>query len=453
MDPLIPLLGVVVIVGLSSLNWRCSVKAVLVIVILEGILRKWVLPQASDLIYFVKDLVLLGAYLKYYLSSESKYPLRLTSLTIALSMTVVWCLCQAFNPSLGSLIVGLFGLKAYLFYIPLMWMLPSLFQSEEELYRFLRNYLLLVIPVTLLAVAQFYSPVSSPINMYAGGMEANATAGDAVRVTGTFPYILGYSSYLCTCFSILIPFVSLPQPKLWQWLTYFELLMVSGTTLMTGARGLLFFEFLFVVGYIGFLWFTQPSTAAKSTKQFILPVILISAVVPMFFNKAIEAFSSRVEVSGSDTFLDRAFSAFAEPEYATQFKGFDSYGIGATHQAVSTLRQTLHLPWGETPPPAEGEMGRVVLEIGPLGFLMWYGLRLILIFSLGQVFLKLKTPFLRNLALAVFLFHAINFTTQLVVNNTFAIYYWFFSGFIFLLPELEYRQFLSYKHWVEQTHV
>ncbi|MBW4561262.1 MAG: hypothetical protein KME32_08895 [Mojavia pulchra JT2-VF2] len=453
MDLSIALLGLIIIVGLSSINWRRSVKAALVIVILEGVLRKWVLPQASDFIYFVKDLVLLGAYLKYYFSSEPKYPFKSSGFTITLLMVIGWCLAQSFNPSLGSPIVGFFGLKAYIFYIPLMWMLPSLFQSEEELYRFLRNYMLLVIPVALLAVAQFGSPSSSPINMYVGGQEATATAGGAVRVTGTFPYIAGYSVYLSTCFSLLIPLLTLPQTPLWRSLTVIEILLVIGTSFMTGARGLLFFEILFVVGYICILWFTQPSIAARSTKQFMLPVVLISAIVPMFFNKAIEAFSSRVAGSDSETFLDRAFSAFAEPENAMQFKGFDSYGTGATHQAVPALRQALNLPWGESPPPAEGEMGRVVLEIGPFGFLIWYGLRLALIFSLARVYLKLKTPFFRNLALAIFLFHAINITNQLVVNSTFAIYYWFFGGFVFLLPTLESQQLFSSKHWVQQPHV
>jgi hypothetical protein len=67
--------------------------------------------------------------------------------------------------------------------------------------------------------------------------------------------------------------------------------------------------------------------------------------------------------------------------------------------------------------------------------------------------LKLKTPFLRNLALAIFLFHAINFTGQLIFNTTFGIYYWFFSGFIFLLPQLEYQQLLFYQNQTHQSYV
>ncbi|MFM5946361.1 MAG: hypothetical protein ACKO9G_23875, partial [Dolichospermum sp.] len=96
---------------------------------------------------------------------------------------------------------------------------------------------------------------------------------------------------------------------------------------------------------------------------------------------------------------------------------------------------------------------RVVLEIGLFGFILWYALRLYLIFSLLGIFLKLKSPFLRNLALVTFLFHAINFTGQLVFNTTFGIYYWFFAGFIFLLPQLEYQQLSLYQNQSQQSYV
>ena len=456
---LIPLIGpfiaVVAIVWLSSLNWRRAVKIVFFLVIFEGVLRKWVIPQASEMIYFFKDIVLLGAYLRYYLGSEPKYPLKISGITIALFMAMGWCTFQVFNPSLGSVIIGFFGLKAYFFYIPLIWMIPALFQSQEELYQSLRNYLLLTIPVCLLAIAQFFSPPSSPINIYAGGHEASAgfDGFNAVRVTGTFSYIVGYAVYLSACFSLLVPLLTLKQPRLWRLLTLVEAFLVAGTSFMTGARGLVLFEILFVVGYVCILGFTQPVTATRSAKQLFLPVILISAILPQFFSKAIEAFSHRATTSSdSQNFLDRALSAFIEPVQDLQLKGFDGYGTGATHQAVPALRRIFNLPFGETLPPSEGEMGRVVLEVGPLGFLFWYGLRLILIFSLWQVFWKLKNPFLRQLALVAFLFQIINISAQLVFNHTFAVYYWFFSSFIFLLPELESRELSSYQQYVYTTY-
>ncbi|MFM6081790.1 MAG: hypothetical protein ACKPJH_25395 [Dolichospermum sp.] len=441
------------IIRLSTLNWRMSVKASLVILLLEGALRKWVLPQASDMIYFLKDIVLLGAYLKFYSSSEPKYHGKLNFFSMILCLCAGWCVFQIFNPNLGSPILGLFGFKAYFFYIPLMWMLPTLFESQEELYQFLRNHLLLVFPVSILAIIQFFSPANSPLNTYVvGTLEYIAVAGENVRVTGTFSYIVGYSTYMAFCFSLLIPLISLPQTKKWQIITLVETFLVVGTSFMTGARALLLFETLFLLGYFGLLFLTKPSIAMRITRKFILPVFLIASVVPVFFQKALESFFIRANQDSSN-FSQRTFSVFDEPTLYMQFKGFDSYGIGATNNSVRGLRNVLHIYSGEVPPPNENEMGRIMLEIGPFGFILWYILRLILIISLLRVFLKLKTPFLRNLALAAFLFHVTNFTLLMVFNYILGVYYWFFAGFIFLLPQLENRQFLLYKNQSQQSYV
>jgi hypothetical protein len=429
---------VIIVIVPSYLSWQNAVKASLVIAVLEGVLRKWVLPQASELIYFVKDLLLILAYLNYYLGSDPKYPFRSNLFNISLLTLFTWCIFQVFTPGLGSPLLGLFGLKTYFLYIPLMWLLPSLFQSVEELYRFLRNFLTLVIPVAILAIIQYFSPVDSPINIYAGavaGKASIAVVGENARVTGTFPYIAGYSSYLTICFTILVPLLTLSHVKLWRWLILLEVSLVIGTSFMTGARGLVSFEVLFLVGYFSLTVLTK---SAKRLKKFILPIILMLGVIPILFGKAITSFTHRATTS--DNFLDRVFSAFDEPLAAMQWKGiFDSYGIGATHPGTAALGSALQLR-NQWLPPSEGEMGRIVLEIGIVGFVIWYGLRLILMFSLFQVFMKLKTPFLSSLALATFLLHAINLTGQLVFNNTLGIYYWFLSGFIFLLPQLEYRQ-------------
>jgi hypothetical protein len=441
-----------IIVSLYSQSWRTIIKLSLVIVVLEGALRKWVLPQASDMIYFLKDLVILIAYCKYYLSSEPKYPFRLNLFTITLLTFLVWGSVQVFTPSLGSPIIGLFGLRGYLFYVPMMWMLPSLFQSQEEIYKFLRVYLLLVIPVGILAIVQFASPIHSPINTFAGGIESNADVAGSARVTATFPYIAGYAIFLMVSLAMLIPLLSLNQPKVWRWLNLAELMLVIGPSFMTGSRGLLIFEGLFVVSYFLLTGLTRPSSAVAQIKPLILPALSALILIPKFFDQAIDKFSQRASsANDSGTFMDRVFSFMTEPALAMKDKGLiDSYGIGAAHQAVPALRRFFHVYGGELPPFAEGDISRVIVEIGLPGFILWYIIRFVLMFALFKVFLKLKTPFLRNLALAAFLLQAINFNAQLASNNTYGIYFWFFSGFIFLFPELEYRQ-LSYEQ--EQLHL
>src|SRR5439155_7879005 len=119
--------------------------------------------------------------------------------------SVVWTFFESFNPGAGSMLAGLFGWKAYVFYMPLFLIVPALFRSTDELDRFLRYYVALALPVGLLGAAQFSAGPDSPLNVYAAGVEspgseeANiATFGEDsyVRITGTFSYISGYSAYL-----------------------------------------------------------------------------------------------------------------------------------------------------------------------------------------------------------------------------------------------------------------
>jgi hypothetical protein len=77
------------------------------------------------------------------------------------------------------------------------------------------------------------------------------------------------------------------------------------------------------------------------------------------------------------------------------------------------------------------------LELGAAGFLIWYGIKLYLIWALWRTRSRLHDPFLKNLALAAFLAHSIQITGQTVVNHTANFYFWFMAGFIFLLPRLD----------------
>ncbi|HEY9711324.1 MAG TPA: hypothetical protein V6D48_24150, partial [Oculatellaceae cyanobacterium] len=187
---LIGLLAFLFIFSLSSLNWRRTLKAVFFLLVIEGALRKWVLPQANEIIYFLKDLVLLGAYFNFYCFSgkREKFLNQGFIINVLIFFVLVWCVFQLLNPSLGSPVAGLLGLRGYILYIPLIWMVPLLFQSEEELYKFLRMYFLLVIPVGLIGIIQFLSPATSFINAYSNeNSVVTATFGamSSVRITGT----------------------------------------------------------------------------------------------------------------------------------------------------------------------------------------------------------------------------------------------------------------------------
>ncbi|MDB9313247.1 O-antigen polysaccharide polymerase Wzy [Spirulina sp. CS-785/01] len=439
----IALLLVFSIIYVSFRDWRQSVKLVFFVLVIDGALRKWLLPQASEFIYFLKDLILLGAYFRYYIfpRGEDRYPIQNNFINIFIIISAGWCIFQAFNPNLGSPLVGLLGLKSYLFYIPLIWMMPRLFRSQQELYIFLRNHLFLLIPVGILGIVQFFSPINSPINQYIPGRnEPIATFGFAgtrnVRITGTFSYLNSYQGYLAACFGLLIPQLSIKQDQIWRILTYTEIFLTILNSFMTGSRTPVIAEILFILGYFSIRALRQPEKTFLWLGR-LLPFLAVAASLSLIaFRPVVEAFW--VRVSSNTDLAERIASGFIGPFSFLTYTGLDGFGAGATHAGAGSLRLALGLPWG-TPLPVEvePEMGRVALELGPIGFILWYGMRVAIIFALWRTFTRLKRLYLRDLALAGFLIHGILFINQMVYHNSFGWYYWFYTGLVFLLPQLE----------------
>ncbi|MDY6786210.1 MAG: hypothetical protein SW833_27295 [Cyanobacteriota bacterium] len=424
-------------------RWRQATRAIFFILVIEGALRKWILPQASDAIYFLKDLILLAAYLRYYIFSnkEARFPIVNTPLNILIFVTAGWCLFQGINPKLGPFPAGVIGLRSYLFYIPLIWMTPSLFNSEEDLYKFLRSHLLLAIPVGILGIIQFFSPATSPINQYAPGTAVRvATFGLAgsstVRIAGTFSYINSYQGYLSACFALLLPLLFAKQPRLWKIVSLVEAFFIILNSLMTGSRTPVIAAVLLTTTYWLIRAIRQPDATVIWLGR-LSPFIAISVTAALIgFRPVIEAFWIRATFNTD--LGERIALAISNPFGLIQYTALDGYGAGATHPGTAALRNALNLPPGATiPVELESEIPRIALEIGPIGFILWYGLRIALIVGLWLVFLKLKRPLLRDLALSSCLLQIILITGQMVFHHTFSVYYWFMSSFIFLLPYLE----------------
>ncbi|BAZ24822.1 hypothetical protein NIES4073_57220 [Kalymmatonema gypsitolerans NIES-4073] len=446
MKILITLLAIFFIVSLSSINWRFSVKSVLFIVVIEGALRKWFLPQASDFIYFLKDFVLIGAYINYYLLSnlESKPAIKNHIINIFVFLISGWCLVQAFNPSLGSPILGIVGLKGYLLNIPLIWINQTLFKSEYDLYRFFRTYIILTIPIGILGIVQFFSSPLSPINAYINSAEAKsiATFGDGnnfARITGSFSYLDTYVVYLIVSFGLLISLFSIPTTVKWKCTYIVALILVIVNSFMTGSRSCVFALALIILGYMCIKSFFQPAKLLRFLKQLLLPTLIIVTAASIWFRPAIDAFSSRV--NNSDDSSSRVTIRFTQPfDYINDinYKGIDGYGTGATQATSKAISKLLSLPEGEAlPVPVEEEPLRIMLELGPIGFTFWYGLKLSILITLWTLFCQVKSSFLRELVLIAFMIQAIRFDTHLVLHHVFSVYYWFFSSFIFMLPRLD----------------
>lgn len=422
-------------------RWRQGVQAAMVLLVLEGAIRKWLFPGAQDLVYFAKDVLLLGVYAGFLQDHPAVRRWRLVppQLLAALAFSVVVGLVQIFNPNLPNLLVGVLGFKAYFLYVPLLWVLPAAFRNDRELARFLKRYALLAIPVGLLAAAQFLSPPSSAINAYArsSGVAYATTFGSApqVRVTGTFSYITGYSSYV---FTIAVLVLAILAATRWRfrgnWTTYIALSLTLLGMLMTGSRG----PVLMLVLLLPLYWWLsvmRESGGVTMWGRILLGTGLVAALLNYVGSDAIEAFYSRA--AGAQDVPGRMVAPFLQPVQILPESGLLGFGIGATHQTAAAVTQHL-IPYSWLRGlQVEGEPGQVMLELGVIGFLLVYFVRVYLIvLALRQVF-TLRTPFHRAVATSCVLFFLAHLPGGVVFNVTADLYYWFFAGLLFLVMRLD----------------
>lgn len=427
----------------STLRWQKALQAAMVLVILEGAIRKWLLPGAQDLVYFAKDVVLLGVYMGFLRSRERRTmkPPPMPALYPLLAAAIGFGLFEVFNPDLPNILVGLLGFKAYFFYVPLLYVLPAAFSSDQALGRFLRRYALLSIPVGLLALAQFFSPASSALNAYARNAEGESgyvtTFGSSefVRVTATFSYISGYSSYLFATAILLLAVLGTLE---WRFRRHLTLYLAFGMTLlgmlMTGSRGPVFTLALLFPLY-WYLAIARERRGGAIFGRLLLGIALLAVFLSYAGPQALEAFKGRAE--GAEDTSSRFAAPFVSPLHLLPAVGLFGNGIGATHQtAMAVTHGIVPYSWlhGLV---TEVESGRIMIEIGPVGFFLVYALRIYLIFfALRQVF-RLRTAFHRAVATTVFLFCLAELPGGVVFDVTTDVYYWFFAGLLLAVMRLD----------------
>src|SRR5436190_3928216 len=113
-------------------RWRLAVKIALVLLVIEGALRKWIVPGAQDVTYFAKDVILVGAYIGF-IRDEARARLSGPSRPLVnalLLLGVLYGLLEVFNPVLPTPMVGVLGWKAYFLYVPLFWVMPAVFRPD-----------------------------------------------------------------------------------------------------------------------------------------------------------------------------------------------------------------------------------------------------------------------------------------------------------------------------------
>lgn len=416
-------MGGTIIVFWSFTHWRAAVKVAFVIALIEGAIRKWLLPGGQEMVYFLKDIFLLGAYLKFFFAPDTD----LRGYNLKVPGTVIFALAAmlfpaALNPNIGSIILALYGLKIYLFYIPLLFLMPFLFRTEKEMNLQLTLYALIAIPICLLGAAQFAAGGDSPLNVYAqntGNAVSGFGFGEKVRITGTFSYITGHMTFIVFFTSLSLALLAQSQTR-WKWLLMgVSLPLLAGNALMNGSRST-----IYLVGFM-LIGFTLASVSGKlgSNKRFtsmlLTGVALCALAGSYFFYEAYLNISTRAKVSNDNVYSRVVEHPLAALELALIDAGFGGYGIGMAHPALEGMRRALKFPSPEEKAPVyDMELGQVVAELGPLIALCWYVLRLVCLFTAWHAYYSCRNTFHKPIALMAALLNLPYLIMGVVYNHT-----------------------------------
>lgn len=422
-------LGGLVILAWSYSRWRAAVKAALVIALLEGAIRKWVFPGGQELVYFLKDGLLLGAYLRFFFSPDTEVrACRLKAPLGFVMILAVMLTLWALNPNIGHPILAVVGLKIYLYYLPLVFMMPYLFRTHEEMTRQLTWYAWLGIPICLLGLAQYAAGAHSILNVYAQS-EAREGVGAVtfgldtevvrVRITGTFSYITGHTVFICFFSAINLVLLSIEQTKHKWVLVSLALPLLAVNAMMSGSRAAVLIIVLLIGGFSLASITGRLATSRNFRLMLFCGMIVCVAVGVYAFRDAWVNWFSRYQGAGDSVYSRVILHPFAAVEKAVEESPAFGVGIGVTQLVTAAFRRVLNVPGPEMRGIFfDNEMGMVMNELGVLGFGVWYGLRIALMVAIWSAYWRAPPGLLRSICLAGFLLSGPFLLMSLVSNHT-----------------------------------
>jgi hypothetical protein len=435
-------IGALMIIAWSYSNWRAAVKVAFVAVLMEGAIRKWILPSGEELVYFLKDVFLFGAYLKFFFSPDPE--MRAYRLRVPEGLIFVLCAAVAFsalNPNIGSTLLAVYGLKVYFMYVPMVFMMPFLFRNQQEMLRQMTWYAFLAIPVCVLGFLQYTSDRFSVINTFASGMSETGAVGfgvgDRARITATFSYITGHTTFVIIFFAFVLALLSLREAR-WKAVHLFLVLpLLLGNALMNGARAS-----VVTMAFVGAGFTVGALSGRLATSRNFVMTLMAGAVLALggatyFFADALLHWETRYNSAG-DTMVGRTVDhPMAALSLAYKEGGAFGFGIGTAHPATAAIRTKLGiLPMKNKVPAMDNELGQIMAELGVFGFVGWYGLRLLLVVLAWKSYQLAPPGIIRALCLAILLISGPFLIMSVVYNHTASFFIFALSGFA-LIPFVE----------------
>lgn len=420
------------------------VLLIYVLAIFEGSIRKWLLPQFSQYIFFIRDPFLLLAYV--VATQHGLWPRHSLWFKGVLAMCGLGLLLLLLQSAIGGasdtrFILSVHGYRSYFLYLPLAFLVGAQFR-QADLTRLYRLTLWLAIPIAVLVFLQFFSPTNAAINVGSSSDEnlqfrGLTTTAERTRPMGTFASGAAQQQFVATAWAIVLALVismgARRKVSLW-------LLVPAGAAVLlcvglSGSRGTvlqcgLAVCFALLVGVLGRGGSLKGRAMAWTLGLLALCVVLYPLVLPEGYAAFAERWTA-ADKAESRTFTLGVFgrALFGLVDFIHLFDQVPllGYGLGYGSNASITLKAEVD---GVMPGfLAETDFTRHMVDLGPVLGMLYIAFRLALTTWLAAMVIRVTRlisdpmPLILLSYVAVVVSHG-----QVTGQGTINVYAWLFTG-------------------------
>jgi hypothetical protein len=327
--------------------------------LIEGGIRRWFLPGLATPLLLIRDPVAVLIYWKAF--SRNVFPANNFIITgIILGFLCFICAVMVGH---GNPIVAIYGVRCDFIHVPLIFIMGRVLR-QKDLVALAKVAVCLVIPYTMLLIAQFYEPQNAWVNRGVGGNLDGAGFSGAeghFRPPGTFSFITGpaalYPLFTSCWFTLFL------QRKLPLWL-----MMVSGVAILLAIpisiSRLLCLSVVLVAAFGMLAMVLGGRLSVQSVAQIAMAAVILPILALQIpaFKDGMEAFGSRWQTATTDSggfqeaILDRVLN-----DLFGSFSDVDAFGLGtgySTNVGQQLLTQNVGIG------AAESEWGKLLYDDG-----------------------------------------------------------------------------------------
>ena len=348
----------------------------LCLLIFEGTLRKWIVPQLSSPLLLVRDPVVLAIYalaIRARIFPQNVWVVSLEILAILSWITGIIVMQPYFALKSVILVTG-YGVRSDFLHLPLIFIIPAVLDLED-VKRIGRWTMIGMIPMALLMAVQFAASPDSFLNVAAGGEGTQMNAGGGkVRPAGFFSFVSGTVYYASASAAFLLHAI-VAKLSYKPWLLY-----ASGAALIlalgvSGSRSTVLAVVLVVVSSLAVILLIRPSLVNRFARHLLVIVVLLWAISYLpIFQEGLDILWARfteaaVENSVMGSLVERILQPFSEAFVMLRWVPLGGHGLG-----VGTSGGASFLTGEASFLLAENEWTRILLESGPilgLAFIVW----------------------------------------------------------------------------------